>query len=114
MARTKRRRLLLALGFGLPAALLVAFSLVVHAVPGSLLVPVFGPWAGMLYGHSNCTMGNQMPVASIALCVVGALALSATLLTWRRAAFPFVAGATMLWAVAWQLMALASVLNTLE
>lgn len=80
--------------------------------PLSLLAPVLGPWAGVLYGHHDCTLGNLQPLASWTL--LGALPLAAASLYFGRdtRARPFALLALVLVIALWSAFALLSVLNT--
>lgn len=101
-------------GFGLPLGLALAGCLLMRPEAGSLLAPAFGPWAGLLYGHRDCTFASFAPVAAFALLALGAGSLVALVRLRpgaRRAVALWVMG---LWSVAWELTALVSVLNTTE
>jgi hypothetical protein len=81
----------------------------------SPLAPFCGPWAGLLYGHSDCTLGNGAPLWSW----LGAAALAlAGLLAWRTNGSPSklrrIGAAVGVVAAAshWCWLALLSVANT--
>lgn len=85
--------------------------------PLSAVAPVFGPFAGWLFGHSDCTMATVAPVWS----GLGAFALIAALLasarfhasqhrTRRRLSH----AALALAAIHWALLAALSIANTLS
>ena len=108
----RRTRVLRRVGFGLPLILALLLCLLMRPEPGSVLAPAFGPWAGLLYGHSECTMASVFPAVAIAL-----LALGVACLLGIRGRLPGVGRAlalwaTGLWAVAWEFTALLSVVNT--
>ena len=101
------------------AALVVALSVlatIAVAFGGApsivaLAVPLFGPWAGMLYGHWDCTMAHQLPGWTLALCLA-LIAWVAALVRVRNRAGRIAAGsAAVLWVIAWELLALISVVN---
>jgi hypothetical protein len=96
----------------LPALLLAGWALLVHPEPASLLVPFFGPWAGVLYGHWECTLaaGHPWGLAAVALALVGAAALA-----WRRGGILRGLAGGLLGALllAWFAAALLSGANTL-
>ncbi len=77
----------------------------------SPFAPVLGPWAGFLYGHSDCTLANAAPAwaavaVALALCALGAIFLAPTRFRWTRIALT--ANAAAVWcAAAW-----LSVVNT--
>jgi len=109
---TRKARVARRIGFGLPLALVLLLCVLMQPEPGSVLAPAFGPWAGLLYGHSECTMASVFPAVAIAL-----LALGVACLLGIRGRLPGVGRAlalwaTGLWAVAWELNALLSVVNT--
>ena len=63
----------------LPYALATAGCLLVRPEVGSFLAPLLGPWGGVPYGHSECTVASNGP--GIAALAVGWLVLS-LLLVW--------------------------------
>jgi hypothetical protein len=96
--------------FGLPLALAATCALLIRLELVSLLAPLFGPWAGVLYGHHECTLARSVPLTAT-LVALGIAALAGAVFlrgAWRTA---FV-GAGAVWAVAWELAALLSVVNT--
>jgi len=113
MALTQRRRAWI-LGVGLPLGVVEVMSLFMRPEPGSVLAPLFGPWAGLLYGHSDCTMGNQAPVASVVLLVLGGAALAGAARAERRGVFASLMSLSVASCVCWGLAALLSIANTLQ
>jgi hypothetical protein len=77
----------------------------------SPFAPVLGPWAGFLYGHSDCTLANAAPAwaavaVALGLCALGAIFVAPTRFHWMRIAIT--ANAAAVWsAAAW-----LSVVNT--
>ena len=69
----------------LPYALATAGCLLVRPEVGSFLAPLLGPWGGVPFGHSECTMASALPGPSA--FAVGWLALS-ILLSWFLRATP--------------------------
>ncbi len=100
------------LGFAIPLGLTVMLSMLMRPEAGSLLAPAFGPWAGLLYGHSDCTMASVFPVVAFALVALGAVSILAVRRLNRGRARSVALWVTGLWAVAWEIMALLSVVNT--
>jgi hypothetical protein len=96
----------------LPALLLAGWALLVHPEPASLLVPLFGPWASVLYGHRECTLaaGHPWEIAIGSMAVVGAAAAA-----WRRGRILRGLAGVLLacFLLAWLAAALLSVANTL-
>ncbi len=79
----------------------------------SLAAPLFGPWAGYVFGHGDCTMASVMPAWTAVAVTLGVVAIMAFVLprpTAVRAASPFV---VLAWASMWVGLAVMSVLNTL-
>ena len=102
---------MLGLALLIECATLVSCCVLKHT-PLSLLAPVLGPWAGLLYGHEDCTLGNLQPLASWTL--LGSLPLAAAGLYLGRdtRARPFALLAFVLVIALWCVFALLSVLNT--
>lgn len=99
----------------LPAALACAGCLLVRPEPASLLAPLLGPWAGISYGHSECTLGNLAQLWSWIGTAAFAIACVAACLTRRseRAWARHVATAALaLAALDWFALAWLSTVNT--
>jgi hypothetical protein len=97
-----------------PLALGLVLSFALRREPSALVAPLLGPWAGLVFGHHECTMAVALPAWSAAACASGVAVLAAAVLLRRggaRGLIPFVA---TLWALLWVGLALLSVLNTLE
>jgi hypothetical protein len=99
----------------IPAALIVGASLLVRTEFGSLGVPLLGPCAGLLYGHSDCTLANAAPLWS--WIGTGALALAAggVVLVRRSPRRLPRASALVVWTLAWShwgLLGWFSAINT--
>ena len=60
-----RRKRAIALAVGVPMALALPLCAAPRFEPGSALARLFGPWAGLLYGHSDCTMGSVAALRSV-------------------------------------------------
>ena len=100
------------LGFGLSFGFVLVTCLLLRPESVSLVAPVLGPWAGVLYGHHECTLATQWPTATYVLVITG-VALVIGILTLRgRPSHQWVLTGTALWAVAWETTALLSVANT--
>jgi hypothetical protein len=69
----------------IPYALATVGCLLVRPEVGSFVAPLLGPWGGLPYGHSECTMASALPGPSA--FAVGWLALS-ILLSWFLRATP--------------------------
>jgi len=98
--------------FAFPFGIAVVLCFLFRPGPGALLAPALGPWAGVVFGHWDCTMAHQLPVLSYALLALGAAALASFLRIprqpWRSLLFTVV----VLWAAAWEAASVLSVLNT--
>ena len=98
---------------GIPLGLTTLLALLMQPGVAAMLAWPFGPWAGLLFGHSDCTLGNQAPAPYAVLALVGAVALAGPMLArdqpWRGLTHALVS----VWAVAWGGAALLSVANTL-
>jgi hypothetical protein len=109
--RAARPRRAVVLALAVPLAIGAAWSLLLETTPLSLLAPLAGPWAGLLYGHEECTMASAMPL--VAWLSVAGLALAAALAlhpsTRARAVTSVPVALLAAW---WVWMALMSVLNT--
>jgi len=107
------RWLLFALG--LPVVATAVWCTLMRTEIVSPLAPLCGPWAGLLYGHSDCTLGNVAPLWS---WLGTAALLLAGLLTWRARRSPSkvrrIGAGVLLVAAAthWCWLALLSVANT--
>ncbi|MEM7205019.1 MAG: hypothetical protein AAF628_32495 [Planctomycetota bacterium] len=103
------KRLLLVL-----AAIFVPIQALAFFGTGSglaLLGPIFGPWAGLLVGHYECTMGTVRPAASITLAVIAGPILGTAWLARPPLVRNVMLGATALWAAAWCSFAVLSFIN---
>jgi hypothetical protein len=87
-------------------------SFAMQPEPGSAVAPLLGPWAGIALGHSDCTLGNQIPGASLGLAAVGVLLAVGLGRSKRHGARVVVLSLGLVWVAAWELSALLSVLNT--
>lgn len=109
-----RTRWILGLSGLLPLAGTIVLSFLMRGEAGALLTPVFGPWAGLLFGHSDCTLGNVAPLPSLALAAFGALSLAGAWLRRGRRGQAALLVCVLTWAAGWDLAALLSVANTLS
>jgi hypothetical protein len=100
------------LGFGLPFGLVLLMCLLLRREAASLVAPILGPWAGVLYGHHGCTLATQWPTATWVLVITGAALVICVLGLRGRPGYPWVLTGTALWAAAWETTALLSVANT--
>jgi len=107
-ARTYPSWLLVALGTEVALPFLLLFVMVPE--PATLLVPVAGPWAARLYGHS-CGIDSLAPLAAWGLLLLGALCI--TLVVRVKSPLALLPAAALWWP-AWLFAAFLSVLNTLE
>ena len=79
--------------------------------PAGLLGPVVGPWAGLLVGHHDCTMGTLYPAQSIGLGLA-ALPIFGLAVWGRRNGVQWgMAGVGLVWALAWCAAAMLSFIN---
>lgn len=69
----------------IPYALATVGCLLARPEIGAFVAPLLGPWGGVAFGHSDCTMANALPGPSA--FAVGWLALS-LLLSWFLRATP--------------------------
>ena len=103
------RRLLIALLA--PLALALVLCLVVQPEPGALVAPLLGPWAGLAWGHSECTMAKALPGPSYATVV----ALSVVLWLYLRAhasrGRAVLAALLFIAVLSWSALAVLSALN---
>lgn len=100
------------LGWLLPWLAATSLCFLMRRELPSLFAPLLGPWAGLAYGHHDCTMGTVMPAVSWGAALLGAVAIPTAL----RARSPRLrrAGriATLLWAVLWFGLAVLSAVNS--
>lgn len=91
------------------ATLALCFAL--EPTPRSALAPVLGPWAGLLFGHAECTLASVSPLLSG--MVTGLLLLSGLGLVLGRArpARPLALLAFVLALGAWCALAALSIVN---
>ena len=64
---------MLGLAHGFPVIAVAVLASLIRPDLVSPLAPLLGPWAGSLYGHSDCTMGSVLPVSSGLLVGLGLL-----------------------------------------
>ncbi len=102
------------LALALPYGATATLSLIGRPEVGSFLAPLLGPWAGLAFGHADCTLATILPLPSLALAVLGGVALSGAFRSRRRRTFVPFAILTVTWALAWCLAALVSVVNSTE
>jgi hypothetical protein len=95
-----------------PFALGVLPCFALQREPASLIAPLFGPWAGLLYGHRECTMASQIPIPTLATSIAGVALVAGYLWLRPGAARTALATALIAWALAWTILATLSVLNT--
>lgn len=108
----RKPRLLILVALTLPFAAGLVLSLLLRPEAASLLAPFLGPWAGVTYGHHECTLASQSLPAALALAAVGLVALSGTGLLRTRRGYAAVVCVTVLWALTWEASAVLSVANT--
>jgi hypothetical protein len=91
----------------------VGLSFAMQPEPGAVAAPLLGPWAGIAFGHSDCTLGNQIPGASLGLAALGVLlAVCLGRSKGHHGARVVVLSLGLVWVAAWEFSALLSVLNT--
>ena len=110
----KRRRLAGLLAVGVPLVAAGVLALLMRPEVNSLLAPLFGPWAGWLYGHSDCTLGNQAPGAAGGMVLLGIGALVGLVRVQTGVWHLLTVVVACTWTVGWELSALASIANTLS
>jgi hypothetical protein len=103
-----------ALLVAVPLVLATVWSLLLRPELVSLLAPLFGPWAGHLYGHQECTLASATPEVTIAAVALGALALASLALARGRVPRLLAWALAGAWTILWTGMAVLSVLNTLS
>lgn len=114
MSRSLRAPLLCV---AIPLAISSVLSLLLRTEPAALLAALSGPFAGLLFGHSDCTFVTVAPAwsalggASLLIAVFTSVRLHASpRAAARRASHALLALATSHWA----LLGLLSVANTLS
>lgn len=98
----------------LEIAATAAFCCLLQSEWPSVAAPFWGPWAGMLHGHRDCTMATVMPTASRVVAGFLAVAALAIPLTRRSPHSLVRSGAALLFVVAlgaWCLGAVLSFVN---
>lgn len=105
------RRAALAAFLGAPALLCVLTFVLAGPDLASLLAPWLGPFAGMVWGHADCTMWNQSRGAAIAAIALGLGSLALFVVADRRKGplAALIPGA--LWSLVWCALATISALN---
>ena len=78
----------------------------------SVAAPLLGPWAGILYGHYDCTMANVLPMVSWSAAGLGALAAWMLYFAKRPTARVIATLLAFSWAPFWSGLAVLSVLNS--
>jgi hypothetical protein len=99
------------LGIVLPCALGLAPMLSMRLEVRTIAAPVLGPWAGHLYGHSECTMANALPWASWTAVGLGVVTLVLMLLARSRPWRVVAAVVGSIWSLFWNGLAFLSVVN---
>jgi len=108
--RISRRALVLA--FAIPAAIALGWSLLLRPELPTLITPVLGPWAGVAFGHHECTMANAAPEVSTAVVALGIVVAAAWVFLRGSVARILVPALAAMWALGWCTLALFSVVNT--
>jgi len=108
-------RLVLALAtLVLPALVTGAWCAVATGKLVAVLAPTWGPFAGMLVGHEDCTMARVWPEASLVTGAVGLLALNFLFFARRTATWTVGLALWILFSLGWCALAGLSILNSLE
>jgi len=102
----------LVLAFAVPAAIALVWSLLLRPKLPTLITPVLGPWAGLAFGHQECTMANASPKLSTAVIAFGFVAAAAWAFLRGPVARVLVPALAAMWALGWSTLALFSVINT--
>ena len=108
-AMTPARKRRLALALGIPAALAAFWCLLMQPEAQSVVAPLFGPWAGHLYGHDDCTLASAAP--SLAWGGIAFVGL-ALFVVWRAPHRAVEWICAVLGSLVWSAMAALSVANT--
>jgi len=80
----------------------------------SAVGPLLGPWAGVAYGHGECSMASVKPLASAVVTAFGLVAGAGLFLARRRGPQTLALLVAAVWGLAWVGMAGYSVANTLS
>jgi hypothetical protein len=78
----------------------------------TLITPVLGPWAGIVFGHQECTMANAAPEHSMVVIAFAFVVAAAWVFLRGTVARILVPALAAIWAVGWSALALFSVINT--
>lgn len=100
-----------------PLAACAVLALFARPEWASVLAPVFGPWAGWLYGHHECTMATQFAGGSLTLLcgLIAAIVGWCSVRTLRGGpARTVFLSSVAIWVVAWSTLACLSVANSLS
>lgn len=104
--------------FVLPLVLAAMLCARLRPAPQACLAPLLGPWAGLLHGHSDCTLARTAPglalwtsAALLAGLVAAASVRARPFLDRRRLAWLGFTWATLL---AWYASAILSIVNSLS
>jgi hypothetical protein len=111
-ARSRPSRRALVLAFAIPAGIALVWSLLLRPEIPTLITPLLGPWAGIAFGHQECTMANAALEISVTVIASGFVVAAAWLFLRGSVARILVPALAAIWAVAWSTLALFSVVNT--
>ena len=109
--RMRRLHLALTVGAVLPFAALLLICVVARPRIGAFVAPFLGPWAGVAYGHYDCTMGHAAPLPSFGLAVFGAASGVGLVLARGANGRTLALSALVVWALGWELAAFLSFVN---
>jgi len=95
-----------------PVLLAMVACFLMQPQPAALAAPLLGPWAGLAFGHMDCTLAAQFPIGSFALLGSGVLAFFGRLRASNDTVRTVLDVLLLLWLTIWCAFAVLSVLNT--
>jgi hypothetical protein len=98
--------------FLVPILLASFVSFLLRHEAGALAAPLFGPWAGYILGHADCTFAAVIPHRSYSLLISGVVICVVRLRAEEEVERDSWSLMLLLWSCLWLVSGVLSVLNT--
>ncbi len=98
--------------FLVPILLASFVSFLLRHEAGAVAAPLFGPWAGYMLGHADCTLAAVIPRRSYSLLISGVVICVIRLRVEEEVERDSYSVLLLLWSCIWLASGVLSVLNT--